>query len=117
MIFLSLQRIHQAGVEHGDFEARNILRGIDAPVTIDFSHSKTGHICQGVRFCPELQRAAQQMGLDDVHDGPKTDRSVFFSRIMDGSPAVFKTSMLMSLAIFFLLLLLGLYPGITSRTW
>ena len=112
MIFLSLQQIHQAGVEHGDFEARNVLRGDDTPVTIDFSHSKTGHVCEGVRFCPELQRAARQLGLYDVHDGSKTDRSIFSPQIMP--PPVFKTSMLLSLAIFVLLVLVGLYPVITS---
>jgi tRNA A-37 threonylcarbamoyl transferase component Bud32 len=75
----TLIRVHDLGIEHGDFAERNVMQGRQYSVTrllvprhvlIDFSHARTSHRCTGTD-CRELLDASEQLGLtsDDLSCG------------------------------------------------
>jgi hypothetical protein len=75
----TLTRVHDLGVEHGDFAERNVMQGRQYGVTrllvprhvlIDFSHACTSHRCRGTE-CRELLDASEQLRLtyDDLSYG------------------------------------------------
>ncbi|KAJ7432460.1 hypothetical protein B0H11DRAFT_2126163, partial [Mycena galericulata] len=64
-----LVRLHQAGVQHNDLEARNVTvsdsrrSGSVGPRIIDLDNAKLGHVCPGLT-CGELLELARCLGLD-----------------------------------------------------
>ncbi|KAK7041099.1 RIO-like kinase [Favolaschia claudopus] len=59
-----LIRIHEAGVEHGDMEPRNVvLSEVDGPFIVDFDLACVGHQCPGTT-CVELLQLASELDLD-----------------------------------------------------
>ncbi|KAI0253725.1 hypothetical protein BJV78DRAFT_163667 [Lactifluus subvellereus] len=58
VLFGQLYLIHRLGVDHRDFEPRNVLRkGWCRLTIIDFAFSDVNHSCHGWRECPELKYA------------------------------------------------------------
>ena len=63
-------RVHDGGVQHGDFSPRNVVvdnRG--HPFILDFSHANGGHKCAGTGDCSELRNAMDQLGLAASGEG------------------------------------------------
>ncbi|KAJ6591502.1 hypothetical protein DFH09DRAFT_176674 [Mycena vulgaris] len=62
-IYMAAADIHAAGVQHGDLEARNIVRDEEGRLSIlDFGHATVNHACErGV--CGELSDLRQNLGL------------------------------------------------------
>ena len=63
-LFDTLKRIHAAGINHGDFEARNVVLGCRGPIIVDFSHASY-HQCPGLGACEEVLKAFQQLSEAD----------------------------------------------------
>jgi len=58
LLFLYLCSIHALGVEHADFEPRNVVRkGWRRLRVIDFAFSDVNHTCSGWGVCNELTHA------------------------------------------------------------
>ncbi|KAI0252589.1 hypothetical protein BJV78DRAFT_323116 [Lactifluus subvellereus] len=65
VLFGELYLIHYFGVDHRDFEPRNVLRkGWCRLTIIDFAFSKVDHTCPGWRECGELQRVWRKLELE-----------------------------------------------------
>ncbi|KAJ7121860.1 hypothetical protein C8R43DRAFT_1112120 [Mycena crocata] len=63
-LFRRLHRLHQGGVQHNDFEPRNVtMFGSSNPVIIDFDNASLGHECPGAS-CGELIQVAEVLGLN-----------------------------------------------------
>jgi serine/threonine protein kinase len=73
-LFATLKMIHKAGVKHGDFEARNVVRGLRGPIIIDFSHSNYDHDCSGPDTCEELMEARDEIWKDNSSDHTSSNR-------------------------------------------
>jgi tRNA A-37 threonylcarbamoyl transferase component Bud32 len=63
MIYEAAADIHAAGVYHGDFEDRNVVRDREGRFSIvDFGHAAVDHACEPV-ICQELSDLRQRMDL------------------------------------------------------
>ncbi|KAK7013592.1 hypothetical protein R3P38DRAFT_3207003 [Favolaschia claudopus] len=62
-LYYRLFRLHKSGVQHNDFEPRNVTMSSSGPFLIDFDHASLDHNCSGTS-CLELLRAAEALGLD-----------------------------------------------------
>ncbi|KAK6968911.1 Proteophosphoglycan ppg4 [Favolaschia claudopus] len=64
-LFSRLLGLHRAGIQHNDFEPRNITISScsSSPVILDFDNATLYHDCQG-ESCIELLEAARRLGLD-----------------------------------------------------
>jgi serine/threonine protein kinase len=62
---MMLANMHRCGILHGDFRPPNVLYGPRGPILIDFSHSKSAHICPPDGSCLELRDAQHQLKLAD----------------------------------------------------
>lgn len=59
-----LIRIHQTGIQHNDFEPRNVVWSKSSgPTIIDFDNASVHFSCKG-NMCDELVRAAQWLELN-----------------------------------------------------
>ncbi|KAK6964710.1 kinase-like protein, partial [Favolaschia claudopus] len=69
MLFRRLVRVHKIGVQHNDFEPRNVTMSSSGPLIIDFDHASLDHVCPGA-ICQELLQVAQALGLkaDEVEE-------------------------------------------------
>ncbi|KAJ7852929.1 hypothetical protein B0H14DRAFT_2759224 [Mycena olivaceomarginata] len=63
LLFHRLVRLHQTGVQHNDFEPRNVTKSSSGPLIIDFDRASLDHNCAGAS-CKELLQAAQALDLD-----------------------------------------------------
>ncbi|KAJ7837211.1 hypothetical protein B0H14DRAFT_3703108 [Mycena olivaceomarginata] len=66
-IYEAVEKIHAAGVVHGDLETRNIVRDEDGDFyIIDFGHSLVDHQCEPqTPWCSELRSLWDDLDLDD----------------------------------------------------
>ncbi|KAH9954360.1 hypothetical protein BC827DRAFT_969578 [Russula dissimulans] len=74
ILFSEVYCMHQLGVEHGDFEPRNVLRkkwSCFLKIT-DFGFSNVDHTCPGWRKCGELKDVWRSLQLDRVNFRFKT---------------------------------------------
>ncbi|KAJ7731837.1 hypothetical protein DFH07DRAFT_781159 [Mycena maculata] len=63
-LFQRLVRLHGSGIQHNDFEPRNVtMFGASNPVIIDFDNASLHHRCTGAS-CAELIHVAKLLGLD-----------------------------------------------------
>jgi len=74
ILFAEVYCVHQLGVEHGDFEPRNVLRKKWSCFfkIIDFGFSNVNHTCPGWRKCGELKELWHSLELDRVNFRFKT---------------------------------------------
>ncbi|KAF8215467.1 hypothetical protein K438DRAFT_1955439 [Mycena galopus ATCC 62051] len=65
-LFRRLLRLHESGVQHNDFEPRNVtMFGSSNPVIIDFDNASLDHQCAG-STCGELVHVAKLLGIDII---------------------------------------------------
>ncbi|KAJ7474562.1 hypothetical protein B0H11DRAFT_1330913 [Mycena galericulata] len=63
-LFQRLLNLHESGIQHNDFEPRNVtMFGPSNPVIIDFDNASLDHECTGAS-CAELIHVAKLLGLD-----------------------------------------------------
>jgi serine/threonine protein kinase len=87
-LFAEVYCIHYLGVEHGDFDPRNMLRKRWScfPKIIDFGFSDVDHTCPGWRECGELEEVWDNLQLDTVNFRSGLDHRLF---LLSGSMIVF----------------------------
>jgi serine/threonine protein kinase len=78
-LFAEVYCIHYLGVEHGDFDPRNVLRKRWScfPKIIDFGFSDVDHTCPGWRECDELEEVWDMLQLDTVNFRSGLDHRLF----------------------------------------
>ncbi|KAJ7759728.1 hypothetical protein DFH07DRAFT_940064 [Mycena maculata] len=82
-LFRRLLRLHQSGIQHNDFEPRNVtMFGLSNPILIDFDNASLDHTCTGVS-CGELLQVAEVLNLNlaaelsTLEDEPKTCSNLY----------------------------------------